>query len=97
MTPEERLRLEALDDKHVWHPFTPHSIYREEEPLMVVAGEGAYLIDAHGNRLDRGGALLELALIGDPVAHSMSPPMHEAALRELVEDVHEAGPRSPGR
>ncbi len=51
MTPEERLRLEALDDKHVWHPFTPHSIYREEEPLMVVAGEGAYLIDAHGNRL----------------------------------------------
>ena len=27
--------------------------------------------------------MLELALIGDPVAHSMSPPMHEAALREL--------------
>lgn len=51
MAPEERVRLEALDDKHVWHPFTPHSIYREEEPLMVVAGEGAYLIDAHGNRL----------------------------------------------
>ena len=51
MTPEERRRLEAIDDKHLWHPFTPHSIYRDEEPVMVVAGEGPYLIDSHGNRL----------------------------------------------
>lgn len=42
--------LAAWDDKYVWHPFTPHSVYREEEPLMVVAGDGNYLIDAEGNR-----------------------------------------------
>ncbi len=51
MSPEERRRLEALDDKHVWHPFTPHAVYREEEPLLIEAGEGPYLIDAAGNRL----------------------------------------------
>ena len=51
MSPEERRRLEALDDKHVWHPFTPHSVYREEEPLLIEAGDGPYLIDADGNRL----------------------------------------------
>ena len=42
--------LEAWDDQFVWHPFTPHSVYRSEEPLMIVAGEGNYLIDARGRR-----------------------------------------------
>jgi adenosylmethionine---8-amino-7-oxononanoate aminotransferase len=46
-----REQLEEWDDKYVWHPFTPHSVYRDEEPLTVVAGEGNYLIDAEGNRL----------------------------------------------
>jgi adenosylmethionine-8-amino-7-oxononanoate aminotransferase len=45
-----RGQLEAWDDAHVWHPFTPHSVYREEEPLLIVAGEGNYLIDADDNR-----------------------------------------------
>lgn len=43
--------LIAWDDAHVWHPFTPHSVYRSEEPLLVVAGEGNHLIDAEGRRL----------------------------------------------
>jgi adenosylmethionine---8-amino-7-oxononanoate aminotransferase len=47
VSPEQ---LEAWDDKYVWHPFTPHSVYRSEEPLMIVAGEGNYLIDARGER-----------------------------------------------
>jgi adenosylmethionine-8-amino-7-oxononanoate aminotransferase len=46
-----REQLEEWDDQYVWHPFTPHSVYRDEEPLTVVAGEGNYLIDADGNRL----------------------------------------------
>ena len=49
MTPTRR-ELEAWDDAYVWHPFTPHSVYREEDPLLVVAGEGNHLIDAEGNR-----------------------------------------------
>lgn len=46
----DRQTLEAWDDAYVWHPFTPHAIYREEEPLMVVEAQGHYLIDADGSR-----------------------------------------------
>jgi Adenosylmethionine-8-amino-7-oxononanoate aminotransferase len=45
-----RAELVAWDDAHVWHPFTPHSVYRADDPLMVVAGEGHYLVDADGSR-----------------------------------------------
>ena len=44
-------QLEQWDDQFVWHPFTPHSVYRAEEPVTIVAGEGNYLIDASGQRL----------------------------------------------
>ena len=54
-TPEE---LRAWDDAHLWHPFTPHSVYRAEEPLQVVAGDGHYLVDTEGRRyLDGVGSL----------------------------------------
>lgn len=43
-------QLERWDDRHLWHPFTPHSVYRDEDPLTFVAGEGHYLIDAEGDR-----------------------------------------------
>lgn len=50
--------LQAWDDAHLWHPFTPHSVYRDEEPLLVSAGEGHYLIDTGGRRfLDGVGSL----------------------------------------
>ncbi|HET9064404.1 MAG TPA: adenosylmethionine--8-amino-7-oxononanoate transaminase [Gemmatimonadales bacterium] len=42
--------LHALDRQHVWHPFTPHSVYADEQPLMIVAGDGHDLIDADGTR-----------------------------------------------
>ncbi len=46
----DRATLEAWDDAHVWHPFTPHAVYRDEQPLLVEAGEGHDLIDVDGNR-----------------------------------------------
>ena len=53
-----RATLEAWDDAHVWHPFTPHSVYRSEEPLMVVSAEGHRLIDVEGRSyLDGVGSL----------------------------------------
>lgn len=51
MEHHDRETLERWDDQYVWHPFTPHSVYREEEPVTIVAGEGNYLIDVDGNRL----------------------------------------------
>jgi adenosylmethionine-8-amino-7-oxononanoate aminotransferase len=58
VTTFERSTLEAWDDAHVWHPFTPHSVYRSEAPLMVAAAEGHELIDVDGRRyLDGVGSL----------------------------------------
>lgn len=51
MTWPSREKLRAWDAKYVWHPFTPHSVYADEDPLMIVAGDGHYLIDADGRRL----------------------------------------------
>ena len=59
-----RAELAAWDDAHVWHPFTPQSVYRTEDPLMVVAGEGHYLIDADGTRYLDGVASLWCNLFG---------------------------------
>jgi adenosylmethionine-8-amino-7-oxononanoate aminotransferase len=60
----DRDALAAADDAHVWHPFTPHSVYRSEDPLMVVAGEGNYLVDADGRRYLDGVASLWCNLFG---------------------------------
>ncbi len=60
-SPEE---LRALDALHVWHPFTPHSAYADDQPLMVVAGEGHYLVDADGARYFDGVSSLWCNLFG---------------------------------
>ncbi|HEX5386602.1 MAG TPA: adenosylmethionine--8-amino-7-oxononanoate transaminase [Gemmatimonadales bacterium] len=60
----ERAQLNAWDDAHLWHPFTPQSVYRSEDPLMVVAGDGHYLIDADGHRYLDGVASLWCNLFG---------------------------------
>ena len=48
----------------MWHPFTPHSAYADDDPLMVVAGEGHYLIDADGRRYLDGVSSLWCNLFG---------------------------------
>lgn len=56
--------LRAIDARSVWHPFTPHSVYAEEHPLMVVAGEGHWLIDVDGSRYLDGVASLWCNVFG---------------------------------
>jgi adenosylmethionine-8-amino-7-oxononanoate aminotransferase len=56
--------LKRIDRAHVWHPFTPHSAYADDDPLMVVAGEGHYLIDADGRRYFDGVSSLWCNLFG---------------------------------
>ena len=43
-------RLAALDQAHVWHPFTPMQRWMEDDPLIIERGEGCELIDTDGNR-----------------------------------------------
>ncbi len=56
--------LARWDDTYVWHPFTPHSVYRDEDPVMVVRGEGHYLIDDQGRKLLDGVSSLWCNLFG---------------------------------
>lgn len=46
----ETRQLQELDHRHLWHPFTHMNQWLEEDPLVIVAGEGMYLIDSDGNR-----------------------------------------------
>jgi adenosylmethionine-8-amino-7-oxononanoate aminotransferase len=57
-------RLRALDLAHVWHPFTPHGTYADDQPLMIVAAEGHWLIDAAGHRYLDGVASLWCSAFG---------------------------------
>ena len=42
--------LRELDRQHLWHPFTPMSLWNESDPLVIVAAEVMHLIDSDGNR-----------------------------------------------
>ena len=44
----EQLRL--WDKRHVWHPFTQMQEWERDEQIVVVKGEGCWLIDSDGNR-----------------------------------------------
>ncbi len=43
-------QLQAWDKRHVWHPFTQMQDWEGEEPIVIVKGEGSWLIDSDGNR-----------------------------------------------
>lgn len=43
-------QLQAWDKQYVWHPFTQMQDWQAEEPVVIVKGEGCWLIDSDGNR-----------------------------------------------
>ena len=47
---ETTRKLRDIDRGHVWHPFTHMKLWLDEEPLVITAAEGMYLIDSEGNR-----------------------------------------------
>lgn len=42
--------LQELDRSYVWHPFTQMREWGENDQLVIVRGEGSWLIDSEGNR-----------------------------------------------
>ena len=42
--------LRRLDKQFVWHPFTHMKQWLADEPLVITAADGMYLIDSDGNR-----------------------------------------------
>jgi adenosylmethionine-8-amino-7-oxononanoate aminotransferase len=43
-------QLRAWDKRHVWHPFTQMQDWEAEEPIVIVKGDGCWLIDSEGKR-----------------------------------------------
>lgn len=43
-------QLQSWDKQYVWHPFTQMQDWLAEDPLVIVRGEGSWLIDSDGNR-----------------------------------------------
>ncbi|HTG82928.1 MAG TPA: adenosylmethionine--8-amino-7-oxononanoate transaminase [Geobacteraceae bacterium] len=42
--------LRDYDRRYVWHPFTQMKEWEEDAPLVIVSGDGSWLIDSDGNR-----------------------------------------------
>ncbi len=43
-------QLRQWDKRHVWHPFTQMQEWERDEQIIIVMGEGCWLIDTDGNR-----------------------------------------------
>ncbi len=50
MSPPSPDEIRRWDVEHLWHPFTQMAEYAQSDPLVVVAGDGPYLIDDRGRR-----------------------------------------------
>src|SRR3972149_1296691 len=50
MNSKRNKKLEILDKKHLWHPFTQMREWEKETLLIIERGKGNYLIDTNGKR-----------------------------------------------
>ncbi len=78
MTTQE---LRALDRQHLWHPFTPMSLWAESEALVITGAEGFYLIDSDGHRYLDGVSSLWCNV------HGHRAPEIDAAIRAQLDKV----------
>jgi adenosylmethionine-8-amino-7-oxononanoate aminotransferase len=76
-------QLRRLDQQHLWHPFTPMSLWLDSDPLVITAAEGMYLIDSDGNRYLDGVSSLWCNVHGHRV-----PEIDEAIRRQLEKVAH---------
>jgi adenosylmethionine-8-amino-7-oxononanoate aminotransferase len=76
-----RAELAAWDHAYLWHPFTQMQEWLAEDPLIIAAGDGAYLIDTAGQRYLDGVSSLWCNV------HGHRRPELDAALRTQVERV----------
>jgi adenosylmethionine-8-amino-7-oxononanoate aminotransferase len=75
---ERTAALVARDLRHVWHPFTAHSAWPDDEPLVIERAEGMHLFDTEGNRYLDGVSSLWLSVHGHGV------PEIDAAIRDQL-------------
>jgi adenosylmethionine-8-amino-7-oxononanoate aminotransferase len=73
----------AADRRHLWHPFTQTSDWREEAPLVIRSGDGCWLRDEAGHRYLDGISSLWCTVHGH--AH---PALDRAAREQLGRIAH---------
>ncbi|MGF6356350.1 lysine--8-amino-7-oxononanoate aminotransferase [Paenibacillus sp. 4624] len=81
MTPYER--LVAIDQAHVWHPFTQMKDYNQSDPLIIERGEGVMLYDVQGRAYYDGFSSVWLNVHGHNV-----PELNEAITAQLGRVAH---------
>ena len=74
-------RWRDWDRAHCWHPFTQHADWGVEDELVLVGGEGAWLIDAEGRRYFDGNSSIWTNI------HGHRHPAIDAAVRAQLEAV----------
>jgi adenosylmethionine-8-amino-7-oxononanoate aminotransferase len=84
--------LRRLDKQHLWHPFTPMSTWLADEPLVITAGDGMYLIDSDGNRYLDGVSSLwcnvhghRVPQIDDAIRNQLDKVAHSTLLGQAAE------------
>lgn len=70
--------LVARDLAAVWHPFTQHALWPDDEPLVIDRAAGAYLYDIDGRRYLDGVASLWVTV------HGHGDPAIKAAIRDQL-------------
>lgn len=75
--------LKRMDHEHLWHPFTQMREWMGEDPCIIAAGEGSYLIDVDGNRYLDGVSSLWCNLFGH-----RRPELDEAAKAQIDRIAH---------
>ncbi len=95
------------DRAHLWHPFTPQSLWMDEEFPVIVRGRGSWLFDADGRRYLDGTSSLWCNLVGHAnreidhaivrqlrsLAHSTFLGATHPAAIELAEQLVELAPK----
>ena len=70
--------LVARDVAAVWHPFTQHSLWAGDDPLVIERGAGSYLFDVDGARYLDGCSSLWVTV------HGHATPEIDAAIRDQL-------------
>jgi adenosylmethionine-8-amino-7-oxononanoate aminotransferase len=72
------------DLRHLWHPFTQHSVWADDEPLVIDRAEGMYLYDTDGKAYLDGVSSLWVTVHGHRV------PEIDAAVRAQLDRLDHA-------
>ncbi len=78
MTTDRTSGLVERDLRSLWHPFTQHSVWPTDDPIVVDRAEGMYLYDTEGNSYLDGVSSLWLTVHGHGV------PEIDAAIRDQL-------------